>query len=425
MSSPSRPPPPRRAPAGKGSKSTAVRVVLTIAGASVLGGILALYLVWRELQKELPPVEQLANYQPSVATQVLAADGTMIGEFYFERRYLVPIEKIPPQVRQAFIAAEDSSFYRHRGVDFQGIVRAFLYNVLAGAGRAGRQHDHAAGREVAAAHARAELRAQGQGDHALAPPRAAAHQGRDPLPLSEPDLSRRTARTASPRRRTSTSARTSRSSRSPRRRCSPACRRRRAAIRPVRHSERAQARASATCSSAWYEERYIDQATREEAHRASRSASPATAGPTYRAAPLLRRARAPRCSRTRYGGRAPYQAGLNVHTAVDLAMQRAAEEALRAGLEGDRPPARLSRAAPQHLERRRDPERISTPRERMLRDARSRGRRERRGGRAWARARSACTLMVGAPRGGAPGRARMSGPATGADALHASATSSS
>ena len=57
-------------------------------------------------------------------------------------------------------------------------------------GRARRQHDHAAGREGAAADAREELRAQGEGDPARAPPRAAAEQGRDPLPLPEPHLPR-------------------------------------------------------------------------------------------------------------------------------------------------------------------------------------------------------------------------------------------
>src|SRR5918996_1325652 len=127
MSSPSRPASSRRPV--RSTRATVVRVILTVVGLSAAGGILLILLLWRELQKELPPVEQLANYQPSVATQVLAADGTMIGEFYFERRYLVPLEKIPPVVRQAFIAAEDSAFYRHRGVDFQGILRAFLYNV--------------------------------------------------------------------------------------------------------------------------------------------------------------------------------------------------------------------------------------------------------------------------------------------------------
>ena len=57
--------------------------------------------------------------------------------------------------------------------------------------RAGRQHDHAAGREDAAAHPRAQPRAQGEGGHPVAAPREEAHQGRHPLSVPEPDLLRR------------------------------------------------------------------------------------------------------------------------------------------------------------------------------------------------------------------------------------------
>ena len=59
-------------------------------------------------------------------------DGTLVGGFYFEKRYLVPIDRIPVHVRNAFIAAEDDSFYRHKGIDPIGIVRAFINNVVAG-----------------------------------------------------------------------------------------------------------------------------------------------------------------------------------------------------------------------------------------------------------------------------------------------------
>src|SRR4029079_9401992 len=65
-----------------------------------------------------------------VATRIYADDDTLIGEFYVERRYLVPLEQIPNHVRLAFLAAEDAEFYRHRGVDPLSIVRAFLANVL-------------------------------------------------------------------------------------------------------------------------------------------------------------------------------------------------------------------------------------------------------------------------------------------------------
>jgi penicillin-binding protein 1A len=104
-----------------------------ILGTMVLAGVVAVgavgYVVYREISQDLPPVDQLLSYQPPTTTQVFAEDGTMLGEFYVERRYLVPLERVPNHVRLAFLAAEDADFYRHPGVDPFGIARAFLANL--------------------------------------------------------------------------------------------------------------------------------------------------------------------------------------------------------------------------------------------------------------------------------------------------------
>jgi penicillin-binding protein 1A len=97
----------------------------------VAGGV-AGWITYREISANLPPVDSLLHYELPVATRVYAADGTLLGEFYTEKRYLVPIARIPPVVRDAFIAAEDAHFYRHRGVDVFGIVRAAVANFTAG-----------------------------------------------------------------------------------------------------------------------------------------------------------------------------------------------------------------------------------------------------------------------------------------------------
>lgn len=97
----------------------------------VAAGLVAIA-VWRELTQDLPAVTELLDYRPPTATRVYAADGTLIGEFYVERRYLLPIEQIPDQVRRAFLAAEDADFYQHRGIDLPSIVRAAIANVKRG-----------------------------------------------------------------------------------------------------------------------------------------------------------------------------------------------------------------------------------------------------------------------------------------------------
>jgi penicillin-binding protein 1A len=107
-----------------------VRLVFWTGVAGVLACALAGFVLWREVTADLPPVDQLLRYRPPVATRIYDEDGTLIGEFFVERRYLVPLARIPPHVRLAFVAAEDAEFYRHRGVDPMSIARAFIANVL-------------------------------------------------------------------------------------------------------------------------------------------------------------------------------------------------------------------------------------------------------------------------------------------------------
>ena len=119
---------PRRSPLARLLRRLLIgSVLVTLLIALAVGGI-----VYYELARSLPPLDAVVDYQPPVATQILAEDGTVIGEFFSEKRYQVPIDRIPSQVREAFLAAEDDAFYRHRGVDLSSIIRAFINNLLAG-----------------------------------------------------------------------------------------------------------------------------------------------------------------------------------------------------------------------------------------------------------------------------------------------------
>jgi penicillin-binding protein 1A len=113
------------------------RIVRWCAVVGLLVAVLASAVLYRELTSDLPPVDQLLRYQPPTATRVFADDGTLIGEFFVERRYLVPLARVPMHVRLAFLGAEDADFYRHRGVDPVSVARALLHNLRSGATRQG------------------------------------------------------------------------------------------------------------------------------------------------------------------------------------------------------------------------------------------------------------------------------------------------
>jgi len=84
------------------------------------------------LAQELPSIESLKDYRPSIITRVYADNDTLIDEFYLEDRKVIQITKVPKFVIQAFVAAEDARFFHHQGVDIQSIIRAFLKNIEAG-----------------------------------------------------------------------------------------------------------------------------------------------------------------------------------------------------------------------------------------------------------------------------------------------------
>ena len=116
------------------------RVLIAFAFLILLGiaaGAAAGYVVYQELATGLPDVSALQDYQPSLVTEVYDRHEELIAEFFVERRRLVHLTEIPAHVRYATIAAEDSRFYSHGGVDYIGIGRAVLVNLRAGATREG------------------------------------------------------------------------------------------------------------------------------------------------------------------------------------------------------------------------------------------------------------------------------------------------
>jgi monofunctional biosynthetic peptidoglycan transglycosylase len=97
-------------------------VLLVLAGAGVA---VAAYIYW---PTDLPPVKALEEYTPSIGSRVYAGDDEFITEFQAEKRIFVPLQQIPPTLRNAIIAVEDSRFYSHFGVDVRGIGRAAYAN---------------------------------------------------------------------------------------------------------------------------------------------------------------------------------------------------------------------------------------------------------------------------------------------------------
>lgn len=111
---------------------TVVRLLAALFGLMVLlalGAVGAAFLAYQYYSQGLPDYRQLAGYEPPVVTRVHAGDGRLLAEFAVEKRVFVPIEGVPKRVINAFLAAEDKTFYSHPGIDLPGIVKAALTNI--------------------------------------------------------------------------------------------------------------------------------------------------------------------------------------------------------------------------------------------------------------------------------------------------------
>lgn len=108
----------------------AARTAAVFVAAVVVIGFIGLSGWFFFMLAKLPKVDRLADYKPPIVSQVIGDDGSLVGEFYLERRTVVPVDKIPRKLIQAFVAAEDSNFFQHKGIDYFGIVRAAIKNLI-------------------------------------------------------------------------------------------------------------------------------------------------------------------------------------------------------------------------------------------------------------------------------------------------------
>jgi penicillin-binding protein 1A len=109
-----------------------LKFVLWSALVIILVGGIAASGIYFYLSEDLPTISSLKEYYPPVITSVYSDDNLKIAEFYKERRIVVPLAELPDMLIEAFIAAEDARFYKHRGIDLISIARAFFKNLEAG-----------------------------------------------------------------------------------------------------------------------------------------------------------------------------------------------------------------------------------------------------------------------------------------------------
>ncbi len=103
--------------------------VFLILTAVLIGGSVGfvLYSLW-----DLPQVQMLEEYKPSITSRVYSDTNRLLAEFFMENRTPVALKDVPQALIQALISTEDTRFYSHHGIDVRGIARALYRNLRTG-----------------------------------------------------------------------------------------------------------------------------------------------------------------------------------------------------------------------------------------------------------------------------------------------------
>ena len=106
--------------------------IFGLGAAGAAAAVSIFLIVFAVMYSKLPAIDSLTDYRPKVPLRVYSAEGTLIGEFGEERRAFVHLNEIPGFVKYAILAAEDNGFYEHSGIEFAGIARAAIANLITG-----------------------------------------------------------------------------------------------------------------------------------------------------------------------------------------------------------------------------------------------------------------------------------------------------
>ena len=112
-------------------KELTVKKVVYILFVTGLTGILFVVFLFVIFSFGLPPVETLKDYQPLPGTVIYGDDGKVLGRIKIEKGIHVPLDRIPKFLKNAVLATEDPRFYEHKGLDYRGILRAALKDIIA------------------------------------------------------------------------------------------------------------------------------------------------------------------------------------------------------------------------------------------------------------------------------------------------------
>ena len=123
--------PPAKPAKPKRPRLKKLRILFVLAGLSVLALVSTVFGMMAAVSQDLPAIYNFAQYKSSKNSVLVDANGEMLGTLTSdENKILLTSGQISPNMKNAVVAVEDTRFYEHDGVDFQGIGRALVKDIL-------------------------------------------------------------------------------------------------------------------------------------------------------------------------------------------------------------------------------------------------------------------------------------------------------
>lgn len=94
------------------------------------------YGIYHEWFGDMPTFEELENPSTNLATEIISADGKVLGTYYIENRSNVSYSELSPHLVEALLAIEDIRFYEHSGIDQRALLRV-IFGIATGNDKGG------------------------------------------------------------------------------------------------------------------------------------------------------------------------------------------------------------------------------------------------------------------------------------------------
>ena len=105
--------------------------LVALAGVACVGAVVGMFHLYGK-DASLPNIKSIHDYRPKTVSRIFDRKGRLLGELSAERRTVLPYKQFPELLVKAVVSSEDADFFKHKGLDYPGMVRAFIANVRAG-----------------------------------------------------------------------------------------------------------------------------------------------------------------------------------------------------------------------------------------------------------------------------------------------------